>query len=63
MYCGNLNGKEIQKGGDNMCMYVWQIHFAVQYKIAQHCKANSNQIKVNFKKNSAWASYSLTQTE
>ena len=30
MYCGNLNGKEIQKGGDNMCMYVWQIHFAVQ---------------------------------
>ena len=29
---------EIQKGGD-MCVYVQQIHFAAEQKLAQHCKA------------------------
>ena len=28
--CGDLNGKEIQKKGT--CVYVWLIHFAVEQK-------------------------------
>ena len=34
--CGDLNGKEIQNGGE---IYIYKIHFAVQQKLAQHCKA------------------------
>ena len=34
--CGDLNGKEIQNGGER---YIYKIHFAVQQKPAQHCKA------------------------
>ena len=30
MYCGDLNGKETQKGG-GIDVYVWLIHSAVQY--------------------------------
>ena len=36
MLCGDLNGKEIQKG--EICMHVAD-SFAVQQKLTQHCKA------------------------
>ena len=36
MYYGDLNGKEVQKGGDICTCMV--IHFAVQQKLTQHCK-------------------------
>ena len=34
--CGDLNRKEIQNGGE---IYIYKIHFDVQQKLAQHCKA------------------------
>ena len=34
--CGDLNGKEIQKGAIHVNTL---IHCAVQQKLAQHCKA------------------------
>ena len=37
MLWGDLNEKEIHKRG--MYVYVELIHFAVQQKLAQHCKA------------------------
>ena len=37
MLYGDLNGKEIQKEG--MSVYIQLIHFAVQKKLTQHCKA------------------------
>ena len=37
MLCGDLSGKEIQKEG--IYVYVWLIYFAVQQKVTQHCKA------------------------
>ena len=42
--CGDLNGKEIQKEG--IYVYIQLIHFAVQQKLTQHCKATvrSDQI-------------------
>ena len=36
--CGDLNAKEIQKK-DRIYVYVQLIHFAVQQKIPQYCKA------------------------
>ena len=39
--CGDLNGKQIQKGG--MYVHIWLIHFAVQQKLTQHCKATTPQ--------------------
>ena len=33
----DLNGEEIQKRG--VCAHIQLIHFAVQQKLAQHCKA------------------------
>ena len=39
MHCGHLKGKEVQKGGDvSTC-----IHFAVQQKLIQGCKATTLQ--------------------
>ena len=35
--CGDLNGKDIQKRGD--ILFIQLIHFAVQQKLIQHCKA------------------------
>ena len=35
--CGDLNGKEIQK--EEIYVYIWLIHFAVQQKLTQQCKA------------------------
>ena len=43
MLCGDLNGKEIQKRGINVS--VWMIHFAVQRKLTQQCKATKLQFK------------------
>ena len=37
MLCGDLNGKEIQEEG--IYVYVQLIHFAVQQKLTQRCKA------------------------
>ena len=44
MLCGDLKGKEIQGIGD-IYIYVWLIHFAVQQKLTQHCKATILQLK------------------
>jgi len=41
--CGDLNGKETQGRGD-VCMHVG-LHFAVQWKLTQHCKATVLQLK------------------
>ena len=41
---GDLNGKEIQK--DGIYVYIWLMHFAVQKKITQHCKATIFQQKL-----------------
>ena len=41
VFCGDLNVKEIQKEG--IYVYVQLIHFAVQQKLAQHCKATISQ--------------------
>ena len=38
MLCDGVDGREIQKGRA-MCIYIEQIHFTVQKKLAQHCKA------------------------
>ena len=46
MLCGDLNGKEIQK--KRICVYLQLIHFAVQQKLTQHCKATI--LQSNFKK-------------
>ena len=35
--CGDLNEKDIQKRGD--ILFIQLIHFAVQQKLIQHCKA------------------------
>ena len=32
-----MNPKEIQKEG--IYVYVWLVHFAVQYKLTQYCQA------------------------
>ena len=41
---GNLNGKEVQKGGDILiCM---QIHFDVQQELTLHCKPTIPQSKL-----------------
>ena len=42
--CGDLFRKEIQKKGIHV--YVWLIHFAVQQKLTQHCKATILQQKI-----------------
>ena len=34
---GDLNEKDLQKEG--VYVYAWLIHFAVQQKLTQHCKA------------------------
>ena len=39
MLCGDLNGKEIQKTGGRGQVYVWLIHFVLQQKLMQPCKA------------------------
>ena len=43
MLCDDLDGhdgREVQEGGDNgICVYVWLIHFTVQQKLTQHCRA------------------------
>ena len=41
MLYGRLDGKEISKGGD-ICVHVL-IHFAVQQKLTQLCKATTLQ--------------------
>ena len=41
MLCGGLNGKEIQQRRD-MHAHIAD-HFAVQQKLAQHCKATTLQ--------------------
>ena len=47
MFCGDLNGKEVQKGG-----YIWVqlIHFAVQQKLIHIVKKNYTAIQLIFKK-------------
>ena len=45
--CGDLNGKGIQKRGDISILQL--IHFGVQQKLTQHCKATILQLK-KFKK-------------
>ena len=40
MLCGGLNGKE-----EGIYVHVWLIHFAVQQKLTQHCKATILQQK------------------
>ena len=37
---GYLNGKEVQKGG--MYVYVWLIDFVVQYNIVKQLYSNKN---------------------
>ena len=37
MQCGDLNWKEVPKGGT--CVYTWLIHLATQQKLTQHFKA------------------------
>ena len=37
MQGSDLNGKEIQKGGDHVCVCL--ISFTVQQKLTQHCQA------------------------
>ena len=59
MLCGDLYGKEIQKRGEiyiyiyththtyiYIYIYIWLIHFAVQQKLTQHCKATRLQRKL-----------------
>ena len=36
-------GRESKEEG--ICVYVWWIHFAVQQKLTQHCKATILQLK------------------
>ena len=38
MLCGDLNGKEIQNTGE-IYVYIQLIHFSVQQKLKQCCKA------------------------
>ena len=45
MISGDLNGKEIQKEGIHV--HVWLILFAVQQKLTQHCKAAILQLNKN----------------
>ena len=40
--CGDLNGKEIQK----LYIYISDVHFDVQQKVTQHCKATTLQNKL-----------------
>ena len=35
--CGDQKGRKFRKEGT--CVYVWLMHFAVQQKLTQHCKA------------------------
>ena len=37
VHCGNLNGREVQKEGISVCVRL--IHFVVQWRLTQHCKA------------------------
>ena len=37
-YCLDLNGKEVQKGGD-MCIYVTNSSCCIEWKLIQHSKA------------------------
>ena len=46
MLCDHLEGwdreggREGQEGGDmGIYVYIWLIHFAIQQKLTQHCKA------------------------
>ena len=33
-------GRETPEGGDmGICVYIWLIHFVIQQKLTQHCKA------------------------
>ena len=41
---GGQGGRGVQEGSD-ICMYIWLIHFIVQWKPAQHCKATIPQLK------------------
>ena len=45
--CGDLNGKEIQKL--YIYIYISDVHFDVQQKVTQHCKATSLQKKLKKK--------------
>ena len=40
--CGDLNWKEIQK----LYIYISDVHFDVQQKVTQHCKATTLQNKL-----------------
>ena len=40
------DGKEYEK----MCIYVWLCHYAVQQKLAQHCKSTALRLKKKKKK-------------
>ena len=46
MLCGDLNGKEIQNEGVYIYIYMYNIHFAAQQKLTQHCKATILQLKI-----------------
>ena len=48
--CGDLNGKEIQKGGGAIYVNVQLIYFAVWQKLTKYCKANILQQKLILKK-------------
>ena len=46
MLCDRLEGwdreggREMQEGGDmEIYVYIWLIHFVIQQKLSQHCKA------------------------
>ena len=54
-------GRKSKKEG--ICVYVWLIHFAVQQKLTQQCKATILQKKKNCKKttNKFLLKYSLSQ--
>ena len=47
LLCGGLKGKESEKEG--ICVYAQLIHFAVQQKLVQRCKATLLQWKLILK--------------
>ena len=49
MLCGDLDGWDVGVGGrakrDGIYVYIQLVHFIVQQKLTQHCKATISQFK------------------